>query len=81
MCSFAIPGDMPTDGRIDAGGALNSGARPWTNRSTFSVNPPVDLTLSADRTQGFVAVLLVDEAPDGAQTLITRGFCNLTHRE
>jgi hypothetical protein len=32
-------------------------------------------------TQGFVAVLLVDEAPDGAQTLISRGFCNLTHRK
>jgi hypothetical protein len=31
MCSFAIPGDMPIDGRIDAGGALRvPGRRPWT---------------------------------------------------
>jgi predicted acyl esterase len=42
--------------------------------------PELTLKLSADRSQGFVAVLLVDEAPDGAQTLISRGFCNLTHR-
>ena len=42
--------------------------------------PSLRLRLSADRTQAFVAALLVDEAPDGAQTLISRGFQNLTHR-
>jgi hypothetical protein len=44
---------------------------------------PAALTcdVAADRPQGFVAALLIDEAPDGAQTLITRGFCNLTHRK
>ena len=40
----------------------------------------MDLKVSADQRQGFVAVQLVDEAPDGGQTLITRGFANLTHR-
>ena len=80
MCSFAIPGDMPTDCRSDAGGALQLRGKVLDAPLDILGQPSVDLRVSADRQQGFVAVLLIDEAPDGAQTLITRGFCNLTHR-
>ena len=80
MCSFAIPGDMPTDCRSDAGGALQLRGPKLDTTLDILGQPTVDLRVSADRQQGFVAVLLIDEAPDGAQTLITRGFCNLTHR-
>lgn len=80
MCSFAIPGDMPTDGRIDAGGALQFRGPVLDTPLDILGQPRVALTLAADRSRGFVAVLLVDEAPDGAQTLITRGFANLMHR-
>ena len=77
---FAIPGDMPTDCRSDAGGALQLRGPKLDTTLDILGQPTVDLRVSADRQQGFVAVLLIDEAPDGAQTLITRGFCNLTHR-
>ncbi len=80
MCSFAIPGDMPADCRADAGGAMQFRGAALTEPLEILGQPAIDLTVSADRKQGFVATLLVDEAPDGAQTLITRGFCNLTHR-
>jgi putative CocE/NonD family hydrolase len=80
MCSFAIPGDLPIDCRIDAGGALVFRAAPLVEPLDILGQPELTLKLSADRSQGFAAVLLVDEAPDGAQTLISRGFCNLTHR-
>ena len=80
MCSFAIPGDMPTDCRSDAGGALQLRGEVLDAPLDILGQPTLDLRVSADRQQGFVAVLLIDEAPDGAQTLITRGFCNLTHR-
>lgn len=80
MCSFAIAGDMPTDCRQDAGGALLFRTEPLEKPLDILGQPKVALRITADRTQAFVAVLLVDEAPDGAQTLITRGFCNLTHR-
>ncbi|MDW4550339.1 CocE/NonD family hydrolase [Defluviimonas sp. D31] len=80
MCSFAIPGDMPTDCRSDAGGALQLRGTPLEAPLEILGQPRVDLRVSADRQQGIAAVLLIDEAPDGAQTLITRGFCNLTHR-
>ncbi|MDV7144836.1 CocE/NonD family hydrolase [Tropicimonas sp. TH_r6] len=80
MCSFAIPGDMPGDCRIDAGGALCFRTAPAAERLDILGQPALTLRLAADRPQGIVAALLVDEAPDGAQTLITRGFANLMHR-
>ncbi|MEY8840419.1 CocE/NonD family hydrolase, partial [Cribrihabitans sp. XS_ASV171] len=80
MCSFAIPGDMPVDCRGDAGGALHFTGAPLETPIDLLGQPTLSLRLSADRAQAFVAVLLIDEAPDGTQTLLSRGFCNLTHR-
>ncbi len=80
MCSFAIPGDMPMDCRADVGGALYFRGAVLETPLDLLGQPWLDLTLSADQPQGLVAVLLVDEAPDGAQTLLARGFANLTHR-
>ena len=80
MCSFAIPGDIPGDCRIDAGGALCFRGEPEREPLDILGQPKVSLSVSANRAQGFVTVLLVDEAPDGAQTLISRGFANLMHR-
>jgi len=81
MCSFAIAGDMPADCRVDAGGALSFGTQPLKTDLDILGQPRLALTVSTDQPAGFVAVLLADEAPDGAQTLITRGFANLMHRD
>ena len=43
--------------------------------------PEAKLTLSADRTQAFVALRLCDVDPDGASTLVSVGLLNLTHRD
>lgn len=80
MCSFAIPGDMPVDCRDDAGGALQFHGAVVDAPVDLLGQPSLSLLISADQTQGFVAALLIDEAPDGAQTLLSRGYCNLTHR-
>ncbi|MFC3616596.1 CocE/NonD family hydrolase [Lutimaribacter marinistellae] len=81
MCSFAIPGDMPIDCRGDAGGALEFRGAALDTPLDLLGQARLTLRLSADRAQGIVAALLIDEAPDGAQTLLSRGFCNLTHRD
>lgn len=80
MCSFAIPGDMPVNVRGDAGGALQFHRPVPDDPLDLLGQPSLSLRVAADCPQGFVAVLLIDEAPDGAQTLLLRGFCNLTHR-
>ena len=80
MCSFAIPGDMPADCRIDAAGALCFRGHPLEEATAILGQPSITMTVSADKPHAFVSALLVDEAPDGKQTLITRGFANLMHR-
>jgi hypothetical protein len=80
MTSFATPGDMPGDQRVDAGGALIFRSAPLDAQMNILGQPKLRLRVTADRPQGFVTALLTDEAPDGAQSLITRGFFNLTHR-
>ncbi len=81
MTSFATPGDMPGDCRIDAGGALIFRSAPVASAMDILGQPKLQLKVAADKPQGFVATILADEAPDGAQSLITRGFFNLAHRE
>ncbi|MEO3414067.1 CocE/NonD family hydrolase [Roseovarius sp. CAU 1744] len=81
MCSFALKGDMPGDCRMDAGGALLFRSEPLDQALEILGQPGLTLELAADQPHAFVAALLVDEAPDGAQTLISRGFCNLMHRD
>ncbi len=81
MCSFGIPGDLPLDCRIDAAGAMVF--RSHTLESSLDIlgQPEIALRVSVDQPQAFIAALLIDEAPDGAQTLISRGFFNLMHRD
>ena len=81
MCSFAIAGDMPVDCRIDAGGALSFRTSPLAQALDILGQPELRLQATADRSQAFVVVLLIDEAPDGAQNLISRGFYNCNHRQ
>ena len=80
-CSFAIPGDMPLDGRIDAGGALSFVSEPFGKATEILGAPMLELEVSADRPRAMVAAILHDMAPGGARTLISRGFLNLSHRE
>lgn len=80
MCSFATEGDLPLDLRLDAGGALLFRGPVLQAPIDILGQPTVELVVSADRPQGFVAVTLADEAPDGTQALISRGFANFTHR-
>ena len=70
---------MPADCRIDAGGALIFDSTPLADAMTI-LGQLIKLKLTADKPQGFVSALLIDAAPDGAQTLISRGFANLMHR-
>ncbi len=80
-CSFAIPGDLPADCRIDAGGALTFRSAPLPEDMDILGQARLHLSVSADRPQAFVSAVLAEEAPDGSQRLVTRGLLNLCHRE
>lgn len=81
LVSFACHGDQPIDQRLDEGGALTFRSAPLEHAVDVLGQPSIELTISADQTQAFVAAVLVDEAPSGGQSVITRGFFNLNHRD
>src|SRR5665213_3229387 len=79
--SFAVPGDMPGDQRLDAFGSLQFDGEPLLERVEILGNVRAVLELAADRPHAFVAARLIDVAPNGSATMVARGFLNLTQRE
>jgi putative CocE/NonD family hydrolase len=79
--SFGNPGDVPGDQRQDSLGSLEFTTAPLEERLEILGNTRVVLELAADQPNAFVAVRLIDVAPDGKATSVARGFLNLTHRD
>jgi hypothetical protein len=79
--SFSIPGDVPGDQRLDSFGSLEFDLEPLTEPLEILGNSRAILEVAADQPNAHVAVRLIDVAPDGSATLVTRGLLNLTHRE
>jgi predicted acyl esterase len=79
--SFALPGDIPGDASLDAFGSREFDGAPLPGRLEIVGRPELELELAADRPAALVTARLVDVAPDGAATVITRGYLNLTHRD
>ena len=73
--------DLAIDQRVDDGSALCFDSAPLTEPLDILGIPEAELELTADQAQAMVAVRVVDVAPDGAATLVTRGVLNLTHRD
>jgi len=78
--SFAVAGDLPLDQRLEAAGALEFDGGPLVESLDLLGNAAVILELASDRPQAQVAVRLIDVAPDGRATLVSRGFLNLSQR-
>ncbi len=78
-CAYGNPADIPVDQRRDDARSVTFDSAPVAERFELLGQPIVTLRLSADRPRAFVAARLCDVAPDGASTIITRGFLNLCH--
>jgi uncharacterized protein len=79
-CSYSESTDLPTDQRMEDGGALCFDTPPLEEAVEILGQPVVELELSANQPQAMVAVRLSDIAPDGTVTLVTFGLLNLSHR-
>lgn len=80
-CPYAAAADQAADQREDDGAALCFDSLPLDEAVEILGTPRVELELSVDRPQAFVAVRLNDVAPDGASSRVSYGLLNLTHRE
>jgi uncharacterized protein len=79
--SFGIAGDLPADQRLDSFGSLEFRSEPLAEGFDVVGNAEVILHLAADKPDAFLAVRLIDVAPDGSAALVARGLLNLRHRD
>ncbi|MFP4080089.1 MAG: CocE/NonD family hydrolase [Ectothiorhodospira sp.] len=79
-CSYAETTDLPSDQRLEDGGALVFDTPPLETDLQVLGAPEVELELAADKPVAQVAVRLSDLAPDDRATRVTFGILNLTHR-
>jgi predicted acyl esterase len=80
-CSYAETTDLPSDQRLEDGGALVFDSAPLPDGLDMLGAAEVELELAADRPVAMVAVRLSDVAPDDRATRVTYGVLNLTHRD
>lgn len=80
-CSYAHPGDQPTDQRRDDAGSMVFETERLTEDLSMVGDARLTLAVSSDRPVAQIAVRLVDVAPDGAGTRVSYGLLNLTHRD
>ncbi|KAA9009342.1 CocE/NonD family hydrolase [Histidinibacterium aquaticum] len=80
-CSYALPGDQPTDQRRDDAGSLVFETAPLETPLEIAGDAKLRVTLRADKPVAQIAARLVDVAPDGAGTRVSYGLLNLTHRD
>jgi putative CocE/NonD family hydrolase len=80
-CSYAETTDLPSDQRLEDGGALVFDSEPLPEGLDMLGAAEVELELAADRPVAMVAVRLSDLAPDDRATRVTYGLLNLTHRD
>ena len=80
-CPYGMPGDLPTDQRIDDGQAVVFETGPFSERVELLGAPRMAANISADRPNALLVARLSLVAPDGAATRISYGVLNLTHRD
>ena len=80
-CPYGMPGDLPSDQRIEDGMAIVFETAPLAERIELLGAPILTADVSADRPNAFLVARLSLVAPDGAATRISYGVLNLTHRD
>lgn len=80
-CSYAHPGDQPTDQRHDDAGSLVFETAPLESDLQLVGDAVLRLRCRVDQPVAQVVARLVDVAPDGAGTRISHGPFNLCHRD
>ncbi len=80
-CSYAHPGDQPSDQRRDDSGSLVFETAPLEADLHLVGDGTLRLACRVDRPVAQLAARLVDVAPDGAATRVSYGLLNLCHRD
>ena len=80
-CGYGLVPDWPIDQRFDDGCSVVFETAPLAHDLEMLGAPVLNLSISADKPNAFLAARLSDVTPDGAATRVTYGVLNLTHRD
>ncbi|OOC09600.1 MULTISPECIES: CocE/NonD family hydrolase [Thioalkalivibrio] len=80
-CSYAETTDLPSDQRLEDGGALVFETDPLEQDFDLLGDTELELEIEADRPVAQVAARLSDVDPEDRATRVTFGIRNLTHRD
>lgn len=76
-----VPGEMPTDQRLDDGGSLNFETDVLAEPIEILGRPHLDLALASDSPVAQIVVRLCDVLPSGESLRVSYQVLNLTHRD
>ena len=79
-CAVNPPAAISADQARDAARSTCYDTAPFDSPLDLCGRPRLAVSVSADRPVAFLSAKLVDVAPDGRQTLVSRGILNLTRR-
>lgn len=80
-CGYGLGPEKPTDQRVDDARSICFESDPLSAPLELLGAPIIELDLSVDRPEAFIAVRLNEIFPDGSSTRISYGLLNLTHRD
>jgi len=83
-CPYGMGGsspDLAIDQREDDGRSICFDGPILADPLPILGAPTIDLRFAINQSQGFIAVRLMDVAPDGTSKRVSYGLINLTHRE
>ncbi|TVS02615.1 MAG: CocE/NonD family hydrolase [Rhodobacteraceae bacterium] len=80
-CSYAHPGDQPSDQRRDDAGSLVFQTAPLEADLQMVGDARLLLRCHVDRPVAQIAARIINVAPDGAATRVSYGLLNLCHRD
>ena len=80
-CPYGLPGDLPSDQRLDDGEALCWETPPLDQGVEVLGAPVLFARVTADRPDAFLVARLSLVARDGAASRLSYGVLNLTHRD
>jgi putative CocE/NonD family hydrolase len=79
-CGYGFGPEKPTDQRIDDARSICCDSEPLAKPVEIFGSPLIELDLTVDKPDAFIAVRLNEVFPSGASTRISYGILNLTHR-
>ncbi|WP_293446925.1 CocE/NonD family hydrolase [Planktotalea sp.] len=80
-CAIWLGPELPDDQRSDDAMSAVFKTEPLTQQRDIVGAPQIKLTLACDKSQGQIAVRLLDIQPNGASSRITYGVLNLSHHQ